>query len=634
MNTTYIIYKQDGTILTKYANANAIQNSVAVFNIKFAFENDEAFDNATLIFRRSNDTIVELEAVATSFEFEGKTYNNGFSVITNSALNVSGLAYFSVACFKDNTLVLTSVETTYRVEKSNYFEIKTGSSLIILLGVTSMSFEDLANAYASNDNQYFYFTKDSVNYLLNQAFTSVSTKEQEIINLSTYEVLKRSYNLDTGVGSAFTSTTYYSTTEVDEIITSLTNKIIKKIFVSHTTTLREIYNQVGKNTYFLIVPIDLATQIFGGNNIYLGYLYNPVGNNYSLSVSTIDNYLYKQSASTNTLDITIQSLSFTKTYYTIDRTSFTSNNDIVNKKYVDDTKLSMSSTYEHFKYLELNINDDYAGKFNAISNAINNKLGTYFVYDTSDDTTKLLLVSYIDTSVIIAYTIDLDGGKTYWLEFRDNDTTTWNDWKFNPVVASNNNVGGIRLGYTNVSSDYRPVQIDSNNKAYVYVPAGAINVASSLTLGGVQAYAVNDDTREIDYDEEVRIDTNNMLYAKSLYEHTLSIHYTGNEENYFSFSVLNYKNSSTFSTNQSVVTANDLYNYIYKNGCHYQASGVTLSRVNASGTYNGKQIFELYVVSGNTTNVYIRCADGTFYTNLANYTHYVSEYVKKINYQN
>ncbi len=634
MNTTYIIYKQDGTILTKYANANAIQNSVAVFDIKFAFENDEAFDSATLTFRRSNDTLVELEAVATSFEFEGKTYNNGFSVITNSALNVSGLSYFSVTCFKNNTLVLTSVETTYRVEKSNFFEIKTGSTTIVILGVTSMSFEDLANTYASNDNQYFYFTKDSVNYLLNQAFTSVTTKEQEIINLSTYEVLKRSYNLETSVASEFVSTTYYSTTEVDEAIARLTSVVIKRIFVSHTTTLREIYNQVDKNTFFLLVPTDLAVQIFGGNNLYLGYLYNTTGNIYSLRVSTIDDYLYRQTASSNTLDITIQSLTFTKTYYTINRTQFTSNNDIVNKKYVDDTKLTMKDTYEHFKYLELNINDDYAGKFNAISNAINNKVGTYFVKDTGSDTTKLLLVSYVDTSVIIAYTIDFDSGDTYWLEFQDNDTTTWNDWKFSPITATNNKVGGIRLGYTNVSTDYRPVQLDSNNRAFVYVPAGAINVASSLTLGGIQAYAVNDDTRNVDYDEEVRINTNNMLYAKSLYEHTLTIRFTGNEQNRFSFSVLNYKNSSTFSTNESVLTAYDLINYIYNYGCQYQSGGNTLSRVNATGTYNGKQIFEIFVQGGNTTNVFIRCVDGTQYTALANYTHYVSEYVKKINYQN
>lgn len=129
--------------------------------------------------------------------------------------------------------------------------------------------------------------------------------------------------------------------KINDLLAQLNdNVIIKKIFVSHTTTLREIYDQVGSNTYCLIVPTGLATQIFGKNTIYLGYLFNPTGNIYSFSVSTIDNYLYKQTASANTLDITIQSLTFTKTYYTIDRIQFTSDNDIVNKKYVDDNKTS------------------------------------------------------------------------------------------------------------------------------------------------------------------------------------------------------------------------------------------------------------------------------------------------------
>lgn len=129
--------------------------------------------------------------------------------------------------------------------------------------------------------------------------------------------------------------------KINDLLAQLNNNvIIKKIFVSHTTTLKEIYDQVGSNTYFLIVPIDLAIQIFGKNTIYLGYLFNPTGNIYSFSVSTIDDFLYRQTASANTLDINIRSLTFTKTYYTIDRTQFTSNNDIVNKKYVDDNKSS------------------------------------------------------------------------------------------------------------------------------------------------------------------------------------------------------------------------------------------------------------------------------------------------------
>lgn len=81
----------------------------------------------------------------------------------------------------------------------------------------------------------------------------------------------------------------------------------------------------------------------------------------------------------------------------------------------------------------------------------------------TETTLGVVQVGYKENLIDKQYPVKLDADGNAYVHVPWNDTDTWNK------VADSNNLGLIKIGYTENDKNY-PVKLDSDNKAYVHVP--------------------------------------------------------------------------------------------------------------------------------------------------------------------
>lgn len=116
----------------------------------------------------------------------------------------------------------------------------------------------------------------------------------------------------------------------------------------------------------------------------------------------------------------------------------------------------------------------------------------------TETTLGVVQVGYKENLIDKQYPVKLDADGNAYVHVPWNDTDTWNK------VADSDNLGLIKIGYTENDKNY-PVKLDSDNKAYVTVPwtDTECGVATESELGSIKVgYTTTDKNYAVQLDSE------------------------------------------------------------------------------------------------------------------------------------